>query len=380
MNILLFSPQPWPFDEGVLDPARHVLRRTKGELAGLLASLQTDPPDVLLLCGFAPDAALLRALEALSLTWPRLIVMLQAPEVPAPRLLDLMRVGVRDVLPELSGAPIREALARAQQRLQSERPSKSRVLAVISIKDGDGGTCVAANLGHAVARLTHDDVLLLDLSLPFGDLDMYLTDRVGLKDVVDVSAEAERIDGSLLQSMVHPLGDNLHLIASPASFEKVLHVQAEQVQRMIEVAERHYPQLVLAMGSALDRVCLAALARVDDICLVASPSLPSIRRLTQVLKLLQSLDHPDERVSVLVNRFDPNGPISQQEMEKVIGRPVRLELMLEPAAEQDALLKGKPIVSLQPDSRFSLHIQTLASELSGVPLHKPSLWQRLRKK
>lgn len=380
MNILLFSPQLWPFDEGVLDPAQHVLRRTQGELAGLVASLQADPPDVLLLCGFAPDAALLRALEALSLTWPRLIVMLQAPEVPAPRLLDLMRVGVRDVLPELSGAPIREALARAQQRLQSERPRKSRVLAVISIKDGDGGTCVAANLGHALARLTHDDVLLLDLSLPFGDLDMYLTDRVGLKDVVDVSAEAERMDSSLLQSMVHPLGDNLHLIASPASFEKVLHVQAEQVQSMIEVAERHYPQLVLAMGSALDKVCLAALARVDDICLVASPSLPSIRRLTQVLKLLQSLDHPNERVSVLVNRFDPNGPISQQEMEKVIGHPVRLELMLEPAAEQDALLKGKPIVSLQPDSRFTLHIKTLASELSGVPLHKPSLWQRLRKK
>lgn len=380
MKILLYSSQPFPVDDRFLEPVRHTLRRVQGDLQSLLASVQSDPPDLLLINAAASDDTLTRTVQSLSLSMPRLMVIVHMPNASTQQVLNLMRAGVRDVLSELTATSLRDALARARQRLQSEQPRKSRVLSVISVKDGDGGACVAANLGHAIAKLTHDSVLFVDMSLPFGELDLYLTDRTGLKDLVDISSEAERIDGSLLQSMVHPLGENLHLIVSPSSFEKVLHVQADQVQRLIEVASQYYPQVVLSMGSALDKVCLAALSRTDDVCLVASPTLPSIRRLSQILKLLQTLDHPDERVSVLINRFDANGPITQQEMEKVIGKSIRIDLMLDPAAVQDALLKSKSIVSLQPESRFTHNIYSVASELCGVPMHKPSLWQRLRKK
>lgn len=380
MNILFYSSQAWPSDWHTPDPGPHEIRQQHGDVAHLLSLIQLNPPDLLVLSGPSPDDAMLRCIESLSLSHPRMLVLLHQSSMSSERLLQWVRAGVRDVLPDLSAARWNEALNRAQQRLLSERIRKTRILGVISVKDGDGGPCVAANLGHALAGLTQDDVLLIDLNLPFGDLDMYLTDRSGLKDIADVSAEAERMDGSLLQSMVHPLNDHLHLIASPATFEKVLHVQAEQIQKMLEVASKHYATLLLSMGSSIDKISLSALSRADDVYLVASPTLPSVRRLSQWIKLLRSLDHPDERVHVLVKHIDLQSAISQAEMEKVIGKTVRMDLMLEESALAEALLKGKPMVSLQPESRFSTHIQSLASEISGISLNKPSLWQRLRKK
>jgi Flp pilus assembly CpaE family ATPase len=138
--------------------------------------------------------------------------------------------------------------------------------------------------------------------------------------------------------------------------------------------------VVLDMGTAMDQLCLSVLSQVDEICVVASSILPSIRRVSQILKLLKTLDYDDDMISVVVNRFDEKGPISQQEMEKVINKPLRCHLALEHAVMQNSLLTGKSIMELQPQSKFAQAIREWTSQITGVPIHKRTLWQRLRMK
>lgn len=380
MNILLYSPKAWPIDDALLDPQRHQIERIQGTLPELVRLVTARQPDLVLLTGFEADAHLVKAIESLCATLPKATVALyQAPVGPA-QLVDLMRAGVRDVIADCQPATVQSVVDRAVARLQSAQPFKSKVLGVITSKDGDWGSCVSANLGHCLAEMSHAKVLLIDLSLPFGDLDMYLTNQTDMKDLVDISAEASRMDSSLLDSMVHHLTPNLHLIVSPISFEKVLRVQPENIRSLIDIATRHYNYVVLDMGTALDQLCLSVLSQVDDICLVASSILPSIRRVSQILKLLKTLDYDDDTISVVVNRFDEKGPISQQEMEKVIGKPIRCHLALEHAVMQNSLLTGKSIMELAPDSKFAQAISGWASQITGLPIHKRTLWQRLRMK
>lgn len=381
MKILLFSPQSWPVDDALLMPQLHQIERVQGQPLDLQATVQASQPDVLLLGGLAPHAALLNVLENLSAQRPQMTIALHLPQVTAPVLLDLMRAGVRDVLADTSAASLTPVLERAVQKALRAQPSKSKVIGIITAKDGDWGSCVSANLGYALSELAPAKVLLMDLSIPFGDLDMYLTSQTDMKDLVDVSSEADRMDSSLLESLVHPLRPNLDLIVSPTSFEKVLRVQTDQIKRLVQVAASHYGHVVLDMGTALDKVSLSVLDQVDEICVVASSILPSIRRLSQILKLLQTLDYDEGRISVVVNRFDERGPISRQEMEKVIGKSIRCHLALDHAGMQNSLLKGKSIMELRPDSKFAEAVRQLAAQISGAPTqHKKSLWQRLRMK
>ncbi len=380
MNILLYAPGVWPIDDTLLDPQRHQIERLQGSLPELVKVVTARQPDLLLLTGFEGDAYLLKVLESLCSALPKATVALYQAQVSPAQLVELMRAGVRDVIADCQPTTVQHVVERAAARLQSVQPLKSKVLGVITSKDGDWGSCVSANLGRSLAELSHARVLLIDLSLPFGDLDMYLTNQTDMKDLVDISAEAGRLDSSLLDSMVHHLTPNLHLIVSPISFEKVLRVQPENIRRLIDIATRHYNYVVLDMGTALDQLCLSVLSQVDDICVVASSILPSIRRVSQILKLLKTLDYDDETISVVVNRFDEKGPISQQEMEKVIGKSIRCHLALEHAAMQNSLLTGKSIMELEPNSKFAQAIRAWALQITGLPDHKRTLWQRLRMK
>jgi pilus assembly protein CpaE len=380
MNILLYAPVAWPIDDALLDPQHNQIERIKGELTELVKTASSRQPDLVLLTGFEGDGYLHKVLESLCLALPKATVAIYQSQVSTGQLMDMMRVGVRDVLTDCQPPTVRQTLARAQSHLQNSQPFKSKVIGVITSKDGDWGSCVSANLGYCLAETSHARVLLIDLGLPFGDLDMYLTNQTDMKDLVDVSAETDRMDSALLDSMVHQLAPNLHLIVSPTSFEKVLRVQPEQIRRLIDIASRHYNYVVLDMGTALDQLCLSVLNQMDDVYLVASSILPSIRRVSQILKLLNTLDFDPDKVSVVVNRFDEQGPISRQEMEKVIGKPIRCHLALEHAGMQNSLLTGKAIMELLPDSKFAQAIRDWTSQITGTPIHKKSLWQRLRMK
>lgn len=380
MNILLYASGAWPIDDALLDPQQHQIERVKGGLSELVQAATTRQSDLVLVTGFEPNSGLLRELESLCAAMPQATVVVYQPQTSPTLLMDMMRAGVRDVLTDCQPPTVRQVMERALIRFQNAQPFKSKVLGVITVKDGDWGACVTANLGYALAQLSHARVLLIDLSLPFGDLDMYLTDQTELKDLVDISAEVDRLDRSLLESMVHHVTPNLHLIVSPTSFHKVVRVQPDQIKRLVDIAARHYNYVVLDMGTALDQVCLSVLNQVDEICLVASSILPSIRRASQIIKLLKTLDYADEMVSVVVNRFDEQGPISRPEMEKAMGKAIRCHLSLEHASMQNSLLQGKAIMEIRPDSSFAQAIRSWASQITGVPIHKRSLWQRLRMK
>ena len=380
MKILLYAPGAWPIDDALLDPQQHQIERVKGDLLEMVQTGSTRQPDLVLVTGFESHTDFLRELENLCVLLPQATVVVYQPQVNPGLLMDMMRAGVRDVLTDCQPKTVSQVIDRAFVRFQTTQPFKSKVLGIITVKDGDWGSCVTANLGYSLAQLSHARVLLVDLSLPFGDLDMYLTDQTDLKDLVDISAEADRLDRSLLESMVHHVTPNLHLIVSPTSFNKVVRVQPEQIKRLVDIASRHYNYVVLDMGTALDQVCLSVLNQVDEICLVASSILPSIRRASQIIKLLKTLDYADDMVSVVVNRFDEQGPISQSEMEKAMGKSIRCHLSLEHASMQNSLLQGKAIMETRPDSSFAQAIRGWASQITGVPVHKKSLWQRLRMK
>lgn len=380
MKILLYAPGAWPIDDALLNPSLHQIERVKGDLSEMTSAVSTRQPDLVLVTGFESQTDFLRELENLCVLLPQATVVVYQPQVNPGLLMDMMRAGVRDVLTDCQPKTVSQVLDRAFVRFQTTQPFKSKVLGIITVKDGDWGSCVTANLGYSLAQLSHARVLLVDLSLPFGDLDMYLTDQTDLKDLVDISAEADRLDRSLLESMVHHVTPNLHLIVSPTSFNKVVRVQPEQIKRLVDIASRHYNYVVLDMGTALDQVCLSVLNQVDEICLVASSILPSIRRASQIIKLLKTLDYADDMVSVVVNRFDEQGPISQSEMEKAMGKSIRCHLSLEHASMQNSLLQGKAIMETRPDSSFAQAIRGWASQITGVPVHKKSLWQRLRMK
>ncbi len=378
MNILLLAPGAWPVDDALLDISAHHIDRLACPLSELARAAPTRHPDLVMISGFPADPPLLRALQSLSMALPQASVVVHQPQAHPQQLVDLMRAGVRDVMTDCQAQTVRDVIDRAMQRLERREPFRSRVTAVITAKGGDGGSTVTANLAQALAARSAARVLAMDLNLPFGDLGLHLSRQGDMKDLFDVSTETDRMDSTLLESLVHHAAPGLHLLASPLSFDKVVRVQPGQVQRLVDIAASHYHHVLMDLGASLGPLALSVLDQADEICVVTGPSLPSVRRASQVLELMNSLEHASEKITLVVNGMDRKAPLGRDDIEKALARPLGCVLPREPAGMAHGLLRGRTVLDLMPGCAFSRALQAWSIRITGATPPKASLWQRLR--
>ena len=379
MNIFTYSPQPWEVPDTQLELGQHKLVRLVGGLGGMVRQLTAQNPDFVFLVGFDPtDPHYIQELEKLCPALPHAAIVALHPQAQPELLLSLMRAGVREVIVDSASETLQQVIERVQHRTNGTSTSRGRVFGFVSSKGGDGSSCIAANLAFAISQEPDTRVLAVDVSLPFGDLDMYLTGDNHPQDLADISNQIDRLDQSLLDSMVQHLSPTLDLIPSPATFEKIVHIEPERVSELIHIATKFYNYILVDFASSLDQVGILVLEQLDELCIVSTPSLPSLRRAGQLLKLWKEFEQPKSRIEIILNRADTTVSISTADIEKVIGRPINKRFPSDEEAVQKSLLIGQPLLQVAPKSNLSKTIVDWAAQLTGGSHPKRSLWQRLK--
>lgn len=379
MNIITYSPQPWEVPDTQLELGQHQLARLAGEIGFMVHQLTAQKPDLVFLVGFEPaDPDYIQEVEKLCLALPHAAIVALHPQTEPELLLSLMRAGVREVIVDSASETLQQVIERTHLRAKGVSISRGRVFGFVSSKGGDGSSCIAANLAFALSQEPDSRVLAVDVSLPFGDLDMYLTGENHPQDLADISGECDRLDQSLLDSMVQHLSPTLDLISSPATFEKIVHIEPERVSELIHIATNFYDYILVDFGSSLDQVGIWVLEQLDELCIVFTPSLPSLRRAGQILKLWKEFEKPMSCTEIILNRADTSVPITGTEIEKVIGRPINKRFPCDAEAVQESLLIGRPLLQVAPKSKLSKTIVDWAEHITGSSHHKRSLWERLK--
>ena len=381
MNIVLYAPAGLSLPSLLPPLSPHAVQAVQGELkdiAPTLTALVATPPGLVVVAGWGSDPSAWPAVEALCRAWPHTTVAAHWPEAQPQDWLQLMQIGVREVAPAQGQAAWAPLLERAQRRWQLSQPQHSKVLGVWSCKDTDLGGCVAANLAQAASELSSSPVLLIDLNLPFGDVDMHLSPPADTKDLADIAAEVDRLDASLLHSLVHRVNERLHVVVSPSSLDKVMSLQHDHVRRLIGLCARHYPLVVLDLGAGFDPLTLSVLPQLDEVVVLTANQLPALRRASHQLRLLKALEVDEARIVVAANTAADQGPLSAADIEQVLGRRLDRPLKSDPQAIHEALVVGQPLVTCRPRSPLSPSLQQWAADLLGVAAQRPTLWQRLK--
>jgi pilus assembly protein CpaE len=380
MNIVTYSSRPWEVPDTQLELGQHHLLRLVGSPGDMVHQLSAQKPDLVFLVGFEPaEPRYIQEVEKLCLALPHSTIVALHPLTQPDVLMSLMRAGVREVIVDSASETLQRVIDRANLRTKGASISRCRVFGFVSSKGGDGSSCLAANLAFALSRIPNIRVLAVDASLPFGDLDMYLTGDNHPQDLADISSQTDRLDKSLLDSMVQHLSPTLDLIPSPATFDKIVHIEPERVSELIRLAANFYDYILVDFGSFLDQVGIWTLDHLDELCIVSTPSLPSLRRAGQLLKLCKEVEKPVAHIEIILNCADETGdPITSVKIEKIIGRPITKRFPCDIDAVRESLLIGRPVLHVAPKSKLSRTIADWAEQLTGATLSKQSLWQRLK--
>ena len=335
------------------------LRQSKADL--LLVDLEQEPELGVKFIQFLADAH------------PGNRVIAFGGEISPDQLLTAMRAGVADYLHKpVSADLLRGAVGRVAQTLQSTRAkadeeskAEGQVFAFFSPKGGSGSTTVATNLAVVLRQLTNKRTLLVDLDLELGETALMLGMRPRF-NFVDLVQNFHRMDADLLASFIERHDSGVDLLSAPYHPEKAEMVSGDLIRRILMFLRQHYDYVVVDTSKSFSQATLATFEQADQVFLVTTADLPSLRNIQRGLPMMRRvLVRGEDQLRLVINRFDPKDQISVKDIERSLGLKVFWKLSNDYEAVLGSLNTGKPIV-MNGTSSYSKDLKNLGVTLAGT--------------
>ncbi|MBK5959134.1 CtpF protein [Rhodoplanes elegans] len=253
-----------------------------------------------------------------------------------------------------------------------------RIVAVVGAKGGVGASTIAHNVAWAVARDLGLDAVISDLDLAFGtaSLDYNQDPPQGIADAV---YSPERVDTAYVDRLLSKCTDHLSLLAAPATMDRLCDFSAESFDPVIDALRASVPCVVLDVPHVWAAWTKRVLVGADDILVVATPDLASLRNAKNIIDLLKAARPNDRRPLYCLNQVGvPKRPeIKPPDFAKALeDEPVAI-IPFEPQLFGTAANNGQMIAEVAASHRIAESFRHLAQLVTGRAESKKSRAGRL---
>jgi pilus assembly protein CpaE len=288
---------------------------------------------------------------------------------------DLVRfaldAGIADVLTlptGLEAALFSIEKAARSARLDDASDGPGRVVTVFSPKGGSGKSVVSTNLASAAAAFGRRRTLLVDLDLQFGDsaIMLGLQPRSTLRELL---ANLSDLDAEKLEVYTEAHESGVRVLSAPLNPEDAELVSEDAIRALLEVARRAYDLVVVDTAPFFYGPMLATLDHTDELLVLCTPDVPTLKNVRLALKTLELLSFPDDRLRIVLNRASSAMGLERGDVEAALERKVDFVLPLDPGVPL-AVNKATPAV-LAKTGPFAPAMLELARTVSGGAWNAP---------
>ncbi|MDQ6911225.1 MAG: response regulator [Actinomycetota bacterium] len=262
--------------------------------------------------------------------------------------------------------------AKIQSLLRRSRPvplvgtERGKVVTFAHGKGGVGTTTLAVNISIAMATSSAGTVGLLDLNVEFGNDAMFLNLRpeYTLADLEKFSTEQVSGDPEIFNRFITRHHTDVRLVVATDAPERAELVTLPAVQLAIDRMRRDNAFVVIDTPASFTERTLLAIDASDLICLVTSPSLPSMKATLDCIKVFEKLGVAEPKMLLVYNHSTTDGASIDQAV-KFFGRApdyvVPRSINLDHAANS-----GRPLVESNPPDAWVADLKGLAGKIATV--------------
>jgi pilus assembly protein CpaE len=288
-------------------------------------------------------AEALLVLREIEETAPGTPVVAIGRDVTQQVLLELMRVGVWEVLPAPYQADDMLALANRLEEHLARNPLRfdatDMLFSFLPAKPGVGTSTLALNLSVALARCQNRDTLLMDFDL-YSGLIAFMLKLNCPYSVVDALVRSEELDENLWPQLTCQ-AEGLHVLASGRPGMSA-DVQSAQIQRLVSFARHQYGIICVDLSGNMEKYSIELMQESKRIFLVTTPEIPPLHLARERYEFLRGMDLGD-RVSILLNRWTKKNAISVAQIEELLEIPVYDSFPNNYNGVHQALVAGRPV-------------------------------------
>ena len=296
---------------------------------------------------------------------------------------ELIRRGVSEYLTQPLG-PLQVIRAVGALYADPAAPFIGRQIAFVGAKGGVGASTLAHNFAWTMAETMQTATVLVDLDLAFGTAGLDFN-QDPLQGVLDALNQPDRLDPVLMDRMMVRCGDRLSLFAAPASLDGDYEFAPDAFEEVTQKIRGAAPFVVLDMPHVWNAWSRRVLIGSDDLVVVATPDLASLRNAKNIIDLVRGSRPNDAPPRLLLNQVGvPGRPeIPVKDFGEALGVQPSLVLPFDPKPYGQAANNGQMLAEVAPKSKAAEgleHLARLISRREPPPAQKSSLFSGLFKK
>ena len=296
---------------------------------------------------------------------------------------ELMRRGVSEYLvPPLN--PLQMVRTVMGLYADPSAPFVGRQIAFCGAKGGAGASTIAHNVAHSITERLQTGAVLVDLDLAFGTAGLDFN-QDPLQGIADALTQPDRLDPVLMDRMMARCTERLSLFAAPATLDNDYDIGAEAFEEVTQKIRSAAPFVILDLPHAWTAWKRKILLSSDDLVIVATPDLASLRNAKNMIDLVRRARPNDAPPRLVLNQVGvPGRPeIPVKDFGEAIGLTPSLALPFDPKLFGQAANNGQMLSEVAPKARATEGIDFLAQQITRrdpAPPPKASLFAGLFKR
>ena len=278
-------------------------------------------------------------------------------------ILEGLRARVTDylVFPDSNGS----LLKSVRKAMGSSNNQAGELIAVFSIKGGQGNTTISINLADHIRKITGEKVLLSDFNLYRGDIGTGL-DIPSSYTGFDLIRDIKRMDKNLLFSSLYHHSKGFYVLPSPEEISDADQISPEDISSLLSLMKQYMDYTIIDMPHDLSERSLTLLDSADKILVIAQQTLPVIKSVQRTLELFEDLHYGAGKVEIVLNRNCKNDEFNSNDLVNIFKQRLLGEVTNDYQSVTQSLNRGRPVSMVKENTRLNEDFRKLAGAVTGI--------------
>jgi pilus assembly protein CpaE len=241
-----------------------------------------------------------------------------------------------------------------------------RVIAFVGARGGAGASTLAHNVGWSIAEDLAINTTIVDFDLPFGTTGLDFNDEAN-QGIAEALGAPERLDDVLLDRLLIKRGDHLSLFTAPAALDRDYDAAPDSYEAVIDAVRQSTPCVIVDLPHVWTPWVRSCLIAADEIVVVATPDLASLRNAKNMIDVVRSARPNDALPRLVLNQAGvPKRPeIPSKDFAETMGIDPVAVLPFDPMLFGQAANNGQMVPEVQSKSPSAEAVRKLARTLTG---------------
>jgi pilus assembly protein CpaE len=235
-----------------------------------------------------------------------------------------------------------------------------KLIAIASIRGGVGRSTIAANLAITLRQRVGADVILAETHLLLSHLTLML--NIHPRHTLASLANVE-IDRDIVQGVLQAHTSGIRILAAPTELAHIVDLPAQTWQTVLPLLTEAAPYVIADTAAAADDTLSEILMTADEIVLVMTPDILSLRNTFNLVNTLRTETNVRAHLHIVLNREGVRGGLDLAVIEKQLGQKLAVTIPDDAPLATYALNRGVPFIGSHPHSLLSRRINFLADLL-----------------